>query len=192
METTLKKLLGKTGKQWANLLRMEAQKVARHQLSQAGGTMMHPCCVVIGQRVKRLLVVNRRLYLTIKKKKTLFTYLKRGEGREKERERNINVWLPLTRLPTGDLARNPGMYPDWESNQWPFGSYASTQFIEPHQPGPVPNDFMYISRMVSMLSVYSGHWPLLTKHKLKRDSWAKEWLVHTEAKFRGNRGTRTS
>ena len=52
-----------------------------------------------------------------KKKKTLFTYLKRGEGREKERERNINVWLPLTRLPTGDLARNPGMYPDWESNQ---------------------------------------------------------------------------
>ena len=29
--------------------------------------------------------------------KILFIYfLERGEGREKERERNINVWLPLT------------------------------------------------------------------------------------------------
>ena len=26
----------------------------------------------------------------------LFIYFERGEGREKERERNINVWLPLT------------------------------------------------------------------------------------------------
>ena len=33
-----------------------------------------------------------------------------GERREKERERNINVQLP------GDLAHNPGMCPDWESN----------------------------------------------------------------------------
>ena len=29
------------------------------------------------------------------------------------------MWLP----PTGDLARNPGMYPDWESNQRPFASW---------------------------------------------------------------------
>ena len=38
--------------------------------------------------------------------------------------------------PSGDLARNPGRYPDWEWNQRPFGSQASTQSIEPHQPGP--------------------------------------------------------
>ena len=38
------------------------------------------------------------------------------EGREKERERNINVWLPLVCPATGDLAHNPGMCPDWESN----------------------------------------------------------------------------
>ena len=38
-------------------------------------------------------------------------------------------------LPTGDLARNPGMCPDWESNQQPFGSQASVQSTEPHQPG---------------------------------------------------------
>ena len=46
-----------------------------------------------------------------------------------ERERNISVQeihqsvtshMPLA----GDLAPNPGMCPDWESNQWPFGSQA--------------------------------------------------------------------
>ena len=37
--------------------------------------------------------------------------------------------------PTGDLACNPGMSPDWESNRQPFSSQASTQSTEPHQPG---------------------------------------------------------
>ena len=44
------------------------------------------------------------------------------EGKEKERERNINVWLTLAFPATGDLAHNPGMCPDWESNWQPFGS----------------------------------------------------------------------
>ena len=48
-------------------------------------------------------------------------FLERGEGREKERERNITVWLPLAHPPTGDLACNPGLCPDWESNWQPFG-----------------------------------------------------------------------
>ena len=46
----------------------------------------------------------------------LFIYLEGKRGREKERERNINVRLSLVCPPTGDLACNPGMYPDWESN----------------------------------------------------------------------------
>ena len=50
-------------------------------------------------------------------------------------ERNINVWLLLTCPLTGDPACNPGMCPDWESNQRPFGSQAGTQSTEPHQPG---------------------------------------------------------
>ena len=50
-------------------------------------------------------------------------------------ERNINVWLPLACPSTGDLARNPGMGPDWESNWQPFGSQAGTQSFEPHQSG---------------------------------------------------------
>ena len=37
--------------------------------------------------------------------------------------------------PTRDLACIPGMCPDWESNQWPFGWQAGTQATEPHQPG---------------------------------------------------------
>ena len=52
-------------------------------------------------------------------------------------ERNIDLfdWLPLAPPPTGDLACNPGMCPDWESNQQPFGSQANTQSTEPHQSG---------------------------------------------------------
>ena len=37
--------------------------------------------------------------------------------------------------PTGDLAHNPDMCPDWELNQQLFGSQAGTQSTEPHQPG---------------------------------------------------------
>ena len=44
---------------------------------------------------------------------------------------------------TGDLALNPGMCPDWESNQQPFGSQASAQSTEPHQPGLI---FNFISK----------------------------------------------
>ena len=64
-----------------------------------------------------------------------FLFSERGEGRERDRERNISMWLPLTCPPTGDLARNPGVCPDWESNRRPFGSQARTQSTELHQPG---------------------------------------------------------
>ena len=36
---------------------------------------------------------------------------------------------------TGDLARTPGMCPDWVSNRWPFGSQAGIHSTELHQPG---------------------------------------------------------
>ena len=62
----------------------------------------------------------------------IYLFLERRE----ERERNINEWLPLMHSPdTGDLAGNPGLCPDWESNQQPFGLQSSTQSTEPHQPG---------------------------------------------------------
>ena len=54
------------------------------------------------------------------------------EEREGEKHQSVVAYHGL---PTGDLARNPGMCPDWESNQWPFGLQASAQSTEPHQPG---------------------------------------------------------
>ena len=39
--------------------------------------------------------------------------------------------------PTGDLARYPGMCPDWELNHQPFGLQASAQSTELHQPGHI-------------------------------------------------------
>ena len=55
-------------------------------------------------------------------------------------KRNIDVqekhWSAASSTPpTGDVAPNPGMCPDWESNLWSFGSQANTQSTESHQPG---------------------------------------------------------
>ena len=66
--------------------------------------------------------------------KILFIYLERGEGREKERERNISRYTDI-RAPTGGLARNPGMCPYQKSNWWPFGSQPVPQSTDQHQPG---------------------------------------------------------
>ena len=70
----------------------------------------------------------------------IYLFSERGEGRGKERERNINVrekhQLAASHMtPSRDLAHNPGMCTDWESNQQLFGSQAGTQSIEPHLPG---------------------------------------------------------
>ena len=77
----------------------------------------------------------------------IYLFLDRGEGRETERERNINVWLPLMCSAlgtTGDLARNPGMCPNWELNQQPSDSQAGTQSTEPHQPRLLLDIFFYL------------------------------------------------
>ena len=81
------------------------------------------------------------LSLFLQWKRIPFIYFFRGgEGREKERGRNISVWekhwLVASCTPqSGDLAHNPGMCPDQELNQRPFSSLPNTQSTEPHQPG---------------------------------------------------------
>ena len=60
-------------------------------------------------------------YMLLKKKK-LFVFIVREEGRETERGRNVDVrekhGLLASRPPqTGDLACSTGMCPDWESNR---------------------------------------------------------------------------
>ena len=76
--------------------------------------------------MKRSLYFFQRFYLFIYKER---------EGRKKERERNVNVWLPLTCSPLGTWPTTQGMCPDWESNQWPFGLQTGTQSSDSHQPG---------------------------------------------------------
>ena len=63
-------------------------------------------------------------------------FIFRERGREGERKGEKHQCMVASHVPPiGDLARNPGMCPDWESNQRPFGSKVSTQSTEPHQPG---------------------------------------------------------
>ena len=66
----------------------------------------------------------------------IYLFSERGERKEKERERNINVWLPLTHPHLGTWPSNPGMCPDWELNWRLFGSQACAQSTELYQPGP--------------------------------------------------------
>ena len=62
-------------------------------------------------------------------------FLDREEEREKERERNINVWLSLTHPLLGTWPTTQACALIWELNLQPFGSQASAQSTEPHQPG---------------------------------------------------------
>ena len=66
--------------------------------------------------------------------KISFIYLLDGREGETEGEKHQCVVAPYV-PPTGDLAHNPGMCPDWESNQQPFGLQSGAQPNEPHWPG---------------------------------------------------------
>ena len=61
----------------------------------------------------------------------------REKRREEERDGEQYQCVVASHWPPtgGDLGRNPGLCPDWESNQRPFGSQARTQSTELHQPG---------------------------------------------------------
>ena len=64
-----------------------------------------------------------------------FIYLYLQRGRE-ERKIGKHQCVGTSHMPpTGDQACNAVICPDWESNQWPVGSKASTQSAEQHQPG---------------------------------------------------------
>ena len=65
-----------------------------------------------------------------------FIHLFLERGREGEREGGKYECVVACHLPlTGDLAHNPGMCPDWESNRQPFGSQAGAESTEPHSQG---------------------------------------------------------
>ena len=64
----------------------------------------------------------------------MYLVVERGKGRKK-RGRETSICGCLLHAPTGDLACNPGMCPDWEWYRRPFASQAGTQSTELHQPG---------------------------------------------------------
>ena len=65
--------------------------------------------------------------------KILFIFRERAREGESKGEKH---WSSASHMPpTGDLACNPGMCPDQESNPRPFGLQVGTQSIEPQQPG---------------------------------------------------------
>ena len=69
-------------------------------------------------------------------KNDFISWFYRQRGREGEWEGETHQWVATSHTPpTRDLTCNPGMWPEWELNQWPFGSQTSTQSIEPHQLG---------------------------------------------------------
>ena len=62
----------------------------------------------------------------------------RQRGREGQKEGEKYQCVVASHAPpTGDLAHNQGMCPDWELNWQPFGLQASTQSTELHQPRPL-------------------------------------------------------
>ena len=71
---------------------------------------------------------------------TLCLFLERGEGREKDRESNIDVWgkhwsVASHTPPARDLALNPGMCLNRESNQPPFSWQDDAQSTEHRSKG---------------------------------------------------------
>ena len=67
--------------------------------------------------------------------KILFLFLLRKDKGGRKKGRETSMCGCLSSAPYWGPDCNPGMFPDWESNQPPFGSLASSQSTDPHQPG---------------------------------------------------------
>ena len=72
----------------------------------------------------------------------MYPYLQGGKGGEK-RGRETSMCGASHMPPTGDMARNPRMCPNRESNWQPFSFQTGTQSTEPHQPGLLFQIFIF-------------------------------------------------
>ena len=84
---------------------------------------------------------QNRFVASFLKRLFIFIFRERGIEGEKHRCARDTLIIASRMPPTGDLALSPGMCPDLEQNQRPFGSQAGTQSTEPQQPGL----FLYLS-----------------------------------------------
>ena len=71
------------------------------------------------------------------------------------RERNSN-WLPLSCLQLRTQPATPGIHPDWELNQQPFGLQVNTQSTEPPR-----QDEPLILMVESSFKIFSMHCDVL-------------------------------
>ena len=100
----------------------------------------HLCYCITGQNIQGKSgpgSLMATLYILDLKKNFLRFYFficREGKRGEKQGEKHQCVTASCA-PPNGDLAHNPGMCPDWESNRPPLGLQAGTQSTEPHQPG---------------------------------------------------------
>ena len=87
-----------------------------------------------------------------------FIFGERGRGRDREGVKHQCVFASSTPH-TGDLARNPSMSPDRDSNQRCFGSQVSTQSTEPHQPGHCSFDLHFPDDICGVpFHMFIFHW----------------------------------
>ena len=64
-------------------------------------------------------------FVSFFKKDFIYLFIFKERGREGEQEGEKHQCVVASHAPPpGDLASNPGMCPDWELKQRPFGSYA--------------------------------------------------------------------
>ena len=89
-------------------------------------------------------------------KKYLFIFREKGKKGEREGEkllcgRHTSIRC-LSHTPNwGVLAYNPGLCPDWELNQRPFGSQAGIQSTEPYHPGQTYIFFLFGTTHTNLL-----------------------------------------
>ena len=67
---------------------------------------------------------HKLMFYNMHFKDFIYLFLERGKGREKEKHQCV---VASHTPPSGDLACNPGMCPDWESNLLPFASQYGAQ-----------------------------------------------------------------
>ena len=84
------------------------------------------------------------------KKYILFIFREGKGGRRREKHQSV---ASRTHPLIGDLARNPGLCPDWESNCRPLSLQAGTQSTEPHLPEPNTFDSVLMRRGASIYTI---------------------------------------
>ena len=87
------------------------------------------------------------VFFPIFKKYFFNLILERGREGKREGEKRPPV-VACQAPPTGHLAHNLGMCPDWESNQQPFALQAGVPSTEPHQAGLFPHFLLVLSVVI--------------------------------------------